>query len=683
VLPLPNFRKITGLVFALFLVLALFSSSEAAPLLYLNNSMGHSIPSAGEKLALAGFSPPAMDTLDVQGNYAYVGAGASLLVIDVSNPDDPRRVAYRLLPAEALKVVATTGRVYLLTSAGQVQIFDIFQPAFPSLIGSYSSTQNPTYLDADGERFYLNGDDGFSILDASDPGSAVLLGTLPVTATYNFPVFKVSGNRAVIVMNNFMVGAQIFVADLSDPTHPTIVGQGLDFTSHLGFTNLVVSGNLAALAVVFANLYDSPGVLLIDLTDPAHPALTNMINWYPFNNYDAVALQDHYLYSSSLNEGVTIYDISDPISPLKLGSTPTKTKNFAVIGNRIYIAAGGDGFAIYDVDASGNPTPRGVLPAIGLPRDVAVKGANLFVADGGVPQYLYDTNFGGLSILSVEQLNEFKIIGKVKLSSPGNNIALEGDRAYLTWGNCNNDRYGTCPRGISTFNISNPDYVYTLQSYDLPVPYSPLPGPVAVRNQIAYIANTAKGLSILDFGNPAPPTLLGSYPESATGVAITGTYALVSSQTYQGASRPSLQVVDISNPMTPTALTEYDMSGPHQITLAGSLAFLADGDAGLKVLDISHLPQVTVLGTLDTPGTALDVAYDGRYAYLADGEGGLRMIDVSDPSNPVEVDAFDTAGRAANVATDGDQIYLADETGGLLVFSVVKPQGYLPLLLHY
>jgi hypothetical protein len=640
------------------------------------DSLAPANPSPGEKLALAGFFPPAMDTLDVQGNYAYVGAGASLLVIDVSDPDNPRQVAYRLLPAKALKVVATTGRVYVLTNAGQVQIFDISQAAFPSLIGSYSSAHNPTYLDADGQRFYLNGDDGFSILDASSPEAIVLVGALPVT--YDIRVFKVVGNQAVIVMSSFPVAAQMVVADLSDPTHPTIIGQK-DFSSNLGFTNLVVSGNMAALGVIFANLYDSPAVILIDLTDPVHPVVTNTISLYPYNKYVAVALQDHFLYASSWNESLTIYDINDPTTPLELGSAPTKTQNFAVVGNRIYIAAGGDGFAIYDVDPSGNPTPRGVLPGIGLPRDVAVEGDYLFIADGGVPQYLWDADFGGLSILKAEQLDTFKVTGKVKLLSPGKSIALEGDRSYLTWSKCE-ERYGNCSSGISAFNIANPEYVYTLQTYNLPSG-SGLSGPVVARNQIAY-TNTWKGFSILDFGNPAGPTLLGSYPESATGVAITGTYALVSSQTYQGATQPSLQVLDISNPVTPTALTEYDMSDPHQITLAGSLAFLADGSAGLKVLDISHLPQVTVLGALDTPGTALDVAYDGRYAYVADGASGLRMIDVSDPTHPLEVNAFAAGGIASNVTVDSDHIYLADETGGILVFSVVKPQAYLALLMH-
>ena len=67
------------------------------------------------RLALLDYIPPAMTTLAVQGNYAYVGAGPSLLVIDISDPAHPRRVAYRLLPVMAKQVAVSPGRVYLLT----------------------------------------------------------------------------------------------------------------------------------------------------------------------------------------------------------------------------------------------------------------------------------------------------------------------------------------------------------------------------------------------------------------------------------------------------------------------------------------------------------------------------------------------------------------------------------------
>jgi hypothetical protein len=44
--------------------------------------------------------------------------------------------------------------------------------------------------------------------------------------------------------------------------------------------------------------------------------------------------------------------------------------------------------------------------------------------------------------------------------------------------------------------------------------------------------------------------------------------------------------------------------------------------------------------------THMDVYVSGNYAYVADGYAGLRVIDVSNPSNPREVGYFDTPGYA-------------------------------------
>ena len=40
------------------------------------------------------------------------------------------------------------------------------------------------------------------------------------------------------------------------------------------------------------------------------------------------------------------------------------------------------------------------------------------------------------------------------------------------------------------------------------------------------------------------------------------------------------------------------------------------------------------VGGYDTSGSALGVALSGNYAYVADGGAGLQVIDVSNPANP-------------------------------------------------
>jgi hypothetical protein len=65
-------------------------------------------------------------------------------------------------------------------------------------------------------------------------------------------------------------------------------------------------------------------------------------------------------------------------------------------------------------------------------------------------------------------------------------------------------------------------------------------------------------------------------------------------------------------------------------------------------------------GTYDSPGRASDVCVDGNYAFLADGEAGVEMLDISDLSHPQLINNYDTPGAASRICVDGDYIYVAD-----------------------
>ena len=60
-------------------------------------------------------------------------------------------------------------------------------------------------------------------------------------------------------------------------------------------------------------------------------------------------------------------------------------------------------------------------------------------------------------------------------------------------------------------------------------------------------------------------------------------------------------------------------------------------------LPLSGVPSLSealiTIGALDTPDLVYDVEVVGGLAYVADGYAGLRVIDVSHPAAPVEVDA--------------------------------------------
>jgi alpha-tubulin suppressor-like RCC1 family protein len=143
---------------------------------------------------------------------------------------------------------------------------------------------------------------------------------------------------------------------------------------------------------------------------------------------------------------------------------------------------------------------------------------------------------------------------------------------------------------------------------------------------------TARGLSSI------------AIPGYANNVDVAGDFA------YVAAGNAGLQVVNVSDPRNPRIVGAADTPGnANDVRIVGNLAFVADGEAGLRIFDISSPANPVLLGAADTPGVAMDVAvFEGR-AYVADGESGLAVINVTDPATPTLVKQVDTAGTARGV----------------------------------
>jgi len=86
------------------------------------------------------------------------------------------------------------------------------------------------------------------------------------------------------------------------------------------------------------------------------------------------------------------------------------------------------------------------------------------------------------------------------------------------------------------------------------------------------------------------------------------------------------------------------------------VALVVIGVSVLAVPALADCPEF--VGWVDTPGSARGVAVSGSRAYVADGEEGLRVIDIGNPSAPVEVGFVDTPG-AEDVAVSGGYAYVA------------------------
>jgi hypothetical protein len=121
---------------------------------------------------------------------------------------------------------------------------------------------------------------------------------------------------------------------------------------------------------------------------------------------------------------------------------------------------------------------------------------------------------------------------------------------------------------------------------------------------------------------------------------------------------------------------------PAGVAVSGAYAYVADGSAGLLVIDPNpHDPHI--VGTASMPSGAYDVAVSGTYAYVGAGESGLQVIEVAEPENPVLVGGLDLEGWTNRVVVSGGYAYVTGPGVGFEVIDIADPQnlrvvGFVP-----
>ena len=228
---------------------------------------------------------------------------------------------------------------------------------------------------------------------------------------------------------------------------------------------------------------------------------------------------------------------------------------------------------------------------------------------------------------------------------------------------------------------------------------------VEISGNYAYIPGGLEGLNIIDISDPSSPFIVAEY--LASGCLFGRLYAWHVSEDYAyGSGRYcGIKVLDVSNPNNPVHVADYGLNGrsyehsdgngvylfaaahtdgveiidvttpesPQFVALVptenawavgtseeGNFVYVADGAGGLKIIDVSNPQASQLLGSVETSGTAKDVAAVGQFVLVAVGAGGVDMIDVSDPGNPVLVANYNTTGYASRVAVSDSLVAVSD-----------------------
>lgn len=441
----------------------------------------------------------------------------------------------------------------------------------------------------------------------------------------------VSGPYAYIGM-----GPRLLVLNVSDPAHPTLTGQS-DVLPGI-VQDVAIAGNYV---YVIGNEYKAR-LWILSVADPAHPTVVNSLDFQA--DAKRVAVSGNRAYVTVAGKGLQILDISNPASPTLLGTASADGSFVAVAGDYAYVL--GSRLYIVDVANPSSPVQVGVytytLPAGAPLYDLAVGGNHAYIAKGNY--YLEIVNVSNPSQPSPVLTYTVKAFG----------IALSGTYAYVADTN-----------GLRVLDISNPSNPQELSFCHLPWGMG---GAVALSGDYAYVANDNGGLRIVRIANPSHPTETARFfiLEYAEGVAWKDNYLYVSQfLTYT-------QIVRITDPSRPVVVGAYPVEPAAAPRVVGNRLYL--GDRYLHILDISDPARPVLLGRTESLTNGVtSIAVAGNYAHVILQYYGLCIVDISNPSYPVRRGCY-ADNRFTSVAVDGHYAYVGGR-GLLAVLDVSNPDA--------
>ncbi|MCO6452869.1 MAG: hypothetical protein J5I90_18950 [Caldilineales bacterium] len=584
-------------------------------------------PASAAAMEIAGQFGGAVYDAAATEDYAFIGVGPRLLVLDVSAPGQPRKVGQTKIMAGVVRSVALVDKhIYVGAGAGGLHIVDVSDPAQPVIVGIHETGGYVEDVAVQGNLVYVASSpvwdgsqwtgDSLQIVDTADPAAPKLL------ATYETPgwEFGVAAAQSSVYVADGDGGLRVL--DASDPAKPVEVGaydtpgvamavavEGTmayvaDFTEGLrvvdvsdareprevGFAELPGRARDVTLAGEYAYVSsDEAGLHIVDISNPAAPQLVGVFD--ESGDVRGAAIVDEIVYVADRSSGMRVANIKDKASPVQMGGFDTLgyVNGVAVAGDletglTLYTASGGD-VKVVDMAEIDTPFVTTSLVTPGDARDIAVQmqgreARQLFVADSPVWNG-QDWAGGGLRILDLAGSGEMREI--TFLDTPGQALGVEMAQPFVYLADGHN--------GLRVYNAANPGQLQETKFHDI----SGHTRDIALSNGYAYIANAGQGVRVegADLPDPAQPLARSEIALYAHGLS---------------ASNKNLYVVDAIEPGDPV--------------LTGKRGF----ENGLRILDIGNPSELVEAGMAETPGDIQNAAAGEDVIVVADGDGGLLLF---------------------------------------------------------
>ncbi|MHA1818720.1 MAG: hypothetical protein ACTSVN_06260 [Candidatus Heimdallarchaeota archaeon] len=440
----------------------------------------------------------------------------------------------------------------------------------------------------------------------------------------------VTGSLAYVGGGNCLLA----IVNLSDPTR-------LEVLSVYGDPSTVYAiAVIDEQTVVVA--YGLSYIEIIDVSNPYNPVPI-------FDNHAIIAARDlvvynNYLYTTGSYYDLSVYDISEKDSPVLV--TSLRTNNSGSYGcfirdNYLFLASSKDGLEIYNISTPTNPQLVGTCYSNGhYFTKIIVENETAFVVD----------SLGSLFIFNVS--DKTKPVLEANITNINfNEIFIQQNYLY---------------------NINSTDEyeIYNIQGYNLTresfLVLDDFLVDLTVFNNFSYVL-AENGLWLIDNSNKSSPFLFNSIgPKDFEQIQYKNGLIFLR----EANQRIVILGFDTKTNSFQKIASIFD-ANISSFCVAENYLYLACSTQGIKIYDVSNLAKASLVGTFYDGGEALDVCVRDELAFVADGNDSLEILDVSNKSAPFELlNTSKSIPRVTTVSLSEEFAFVASPTMGIVLINI-------------
>ncbi|NHK32556.1 MAG: hypothetical protein FK730_14480 [Asgard group archaeon] len=353
---------------------------------------------------------------------------------------------------------------------------------------------------------------------------------------------------------------------------------------------------------------------------------------------DEMFIDSNYLYVSCDYDGLTKFDISDPLHPVFLGATGF-VGSFSIdfcIQEDIAFLLYQNYLKILNISDVSNPDELVIINNLLLCNKVKIHGDFLVINDLIVGLKFYNIS----NPLNPELLNTLP-----KASINGYDFEIREYHLYLTT---------ETRSSLFIYDISDIFNLTYLGSY-VP-PFYSQSEKLLVANSLAYIV-TQQELLIFNITNSFSPTLITTYLLSEVG---SNRKAILMENALYITNHLSLLVLDITNPFLPAITTIIDeIWHLNNLIIKDNFLFISMRyNFEIIVYNIIDENNPIEFTRYKFGGVSYDVCGNSNLVYIANGINGTQIIDVSNPQNPNLIGSYFDNDTTSLLEISGSILYV-------------------------